>query len=332
MRRQWSSEDDSVLRSLYGDVAASDIASRLGRSIRAVHGRADQLGITSNRAPLWSPSEDERLRQLFGSSHLEVIARETGRTLAATRERARVLGLFDGRPHPMVISQWEASEDAYLRRMYGQCHARQIAEHLGRGYGATRQRAVDLGITARQRNSSPGQGPASAPSLISSPYAAPACRPGDWLDDEINGRTEVGGWTDARIPWPRRKKTGRPSLILTAELARAVRTESVEAICHWWGVGPTKVWQWRQVLGVDTTPGSRRIARRGVPAEAAAKGRARAAEADVRARMAEAKRGRPAHPQTRAALLRAAQSPKPDGWGQRANRWMQDAKRNRDDD
>lgn len=61
-----------------------------------------------------------------------------------------------------------------------------------------------------------------APELIGGPYVAPRCRPGDWLDDEIDGRLEVGGWTDAPIPWPRRKKTGRAALILTGELARAV--------------------------------------------------------------------------------------------------------------
>jgi len=171
-----------------------------------------------------------------------------------------------------------------------------------------------------------------ATDLIAGPYTPPACRAGDWLGDEIEGATEVGGWTDARIPWPRRKKTGRASLIITSELARAVRTESVAAICHWWGVGPTKVWQWRKALGVDTTPGSQRIARRGVPAEAAAKGRARAAEADIRARMADAKRGKPAHPNTRAALLNAAKRPKPPGWGKRSNKWMQDAKRDHSND
>ena len=57
--------------------------------------------------------------------------------------------------------------------------------------------------------------------LIAGPYHPPACRKGDWLVDELDGLTEVGGWTDAPISWPRRKKGGRPSLILTAELARA---------------------------------------------------------------------------------------------------------------
>lgn len=160
------------------------------------------------------------------------------------------------------------------------------------------------------------------PQLLGAPYTPPACRFGDWLDDEVDGRIEVGGWTSAPIAWPRRKKTGRHSLILTAELARAVRTESVLAIRHYWGVGATTVWAWRQALRVDTTAGSQRIARRGVPAEAAVRGRLRAAMPEARQRMAETKRGRPARPKTKAALRKAAKAPKPAGWGARANAWM----------
>ncbi len=142
-----------------------------------------------------------------------------------------------------------------------------------------------------------------APELLGAPYRAPAGRPGDWLDDEIDGRLEVGGWTSAPIPWPRRKKNGRPSLILTDELARAVRTESVEAICHWWGVGATKVWMWRQALGVGrVTAGTRKLLQEntGVPPEAAARGREKAASPESRAKIAQSKRGKPMHPRTRA--------------------------------
>jgi hypothetical protein len=158
-------------------------------------------------------------------------------------------------------------------------------------------------------------------------YCAPRVRVDEWLDDERDGRVQVGGWTDAPIPWPRRKKTGRHSLILCGDLVRAVRTESVMAICYWWGVGTTTVWAWRQALGVGSTAGSQRIARRGVPAEAAARGRERAAMPDALTRMAGTKRGQPAHQNTREALLRSAKSPKPEGWGKRANQWMQDAKK-----
>lgn len=168
-----------------------------------------------------------------------------------------------------------------------------------------------------------------APELIGGPYTAPAVRAGDWIDDEIDGRIEVGGWTSAPISWPRRKKNGRPSLILTAELARAVRTESVEAICHWWGVGATKVWMWRQALGVGRiTAGTRKLLqeRTGVPEAAAALGRQRARTPESLAKMAQSKRGKKASPATRAALLAAAKASKPPGWGARANAWMRHTK------
>lgn len=171
------------------------------------------------------------------------------------------------------------------------------------------------------------------PELIGGPYVQPQVKAGDWLDDEIEGRLVVGGWTDSPLPWPRRKKTGRPALIFTAELARAVRTESVEAVCHWWGVGPTKVWMWRQALGVGrVTAGTRQLLqeRTGVPQDAAARGRATAATPESRAKMARTKRGVPAPASVRAGLLRAAKATKPAGWGKKANQWMQDAKNDHD--
>lgn len=168
--------------------------------------------------------------------------------------------------------------------------------------------------------------PADRPELLGGPYRPPACKVGDWLDDERDGLLQVGGWTEAPIRWPRRKKTGKHSPILCGDLVQAVRTESVEAIRYHWGVGATTVWAWRQALGVDTTDGSRRIARRGVPPDAAARGRERAATPESRAKMASAKRGVSAPLSVRAGLLRATKAPKPQGWGERANAWMLAAK------
>ena len=42
--------------------------------------------------------------------------------------------------------------------------------------------------------------------------------------------------------------------------------------------------------------------------------------------MSATKSGVAAHPNTKQALLKAAKGPKPDGWGKRANDWMQAAK------
>lgn len=170
------------------------------------------------------------------------------------------------------------------------------------------------------------------PELLAGPYSAPQCRSGDWLDDEIDGALQMGGWSAGRIAWPRRKKTGRASLILCGDLVQAVRLESVEAICYWWGVSPTKVWQWRRALGVGrVTDGTRRLLkeRTGVPSDAAARGRALASLPSALARMAETKRGRVAHPNTAAALRAAAKNPKPPEWGKKASAWMQSAKKRR---
>jgi hypothetical protein len=74
----------------------------------------------------------------------------------------------------------------------------------------------------------------------------------------------VTGWTDAPIPWPRALPVGRmghPSLLVKAELARAVRNESAEAARHWWGVSGGVVHRWRRALGVTRTnnAGTRRL-------------------------------------------------------------------------
>lgn len=109
-----------------------------------------------------------------------------------------------------------------------------------------------------------------------------------------------------------------------------MQTESSAAVQYHWGVGPVTVWRWRQALGVDRiTVGTRERLRSetGAPPEAAARGREAAAAPDAIERMATSKRGKPMHPNTRAALLAAAKAPKPEGWGERANRWMQAAKR-----
>ena len=50
-------------------------------------------------------------------------------------------------------------------------------------------------------------------------------------------------------------------MLVTEELARAVRTESAAAVCYWWGVTPGVVWRWRKALGVTRwgTEGSQRL-------------------------------------------------------------------------
>jgi hypothetical protein len=77
----------------------------------------------------------------------------------------------------------------------------------------------------------------------------------------------VTGWTDAPLAWPLgvregKGRVGRPALVVTPSLVKAIRTESGVALKHWFGVRTTLVWRWRKWLGVEghtRAPGSRRL-------------------------------------------------------------------------
>lgn len=93
--------------------------------------------------------------------------------------------------------------------------------------------------------------------LLHGPYRAPALRVGQreacLVRDQL---CKVTSWTDARIPWPRGVPvggTGQPSIIVTEELARAIRCESAAALMFHWRVGVKVVWKWRKALGVTRT-------------------------------------------------------------------------------
>lgn len=97
---------------------------------------------------------------------------------------------------------------------------------------------------------------ATAVRLLHAPYTAPALNRGAramcrYRDADVI----ITSWTDARISWPkcRRPDThgGGSGLLVDEELARAVRCESVLAICYWWGVNYSVVWKWRKALGVE---------------------------------------------------------------------------------
>jgi hypothetical protein len=156
-------------------------------------------------------------------------------------------------------------------------------------------------------------------------YEPPACRVGDWLDDEIFGRVQVGGFTATKISWPYRKKTGSHSLILCGDLIEAVKNEAAQDICDWFGVGVTTVAKWRRTLGVDrqNNAGTQRLYKELMPKkitpESAAIGRENAKSPFSRAKMAATKRDKPAHPNTKRALLEAAKRPKSEEWKRKAS-------------
>ena len=96
--------------------------------------------------------------------------------------------------------------------------------------------------------------------LLCGPYAPPATRVGRTVKCLFNGKVTVCGWSDGRIPWSmgRVGRGGRGAYVMTPELARAVRSESEAAVCHWWGVCTATVGLWRRRLGVGQFNGGTR--------------------------------------------------------------------------
>ena len=147
--------------------------------------------------------------------------------------------------------------------------------------------------------------------LLHGPYDTPAVRIGDRLDCEFRGReVVVGGLSDGLILWPTVRMKGRRSLVVCGDLARAVRSESVVAVAHQWGVACCTVTKWRRALGVEPmNEGSLRLVRHYVEK---AWDSARTPEAIGRLKAAKA--GVPQPPQVRAALLRVAKAPRSEAW------------------
>jgi hypothetical protein len=113
----------------------------------------------------------------------------------------------------------------------------------------------------------------SAPALIRGPYAAPACEIGASLKCEIRGRVNVRGLTDAPIPWPwtydtlsGRGRTSVPTLVVCGDLATAIRTESIQALMHHFGISRKTAYRLRKALGVGRfTPGTTELWRELAP-------------------------------------------------------------------
>jgi hypothetical protein len=91
------------------------------------------------------------------------------------------------------------------------------------------------------------------------PYFAPKIPRKQKLFCEYRGWLRVSPkWSEGLISWPRRYRTG--SIILCGDLVRAVKMESVAAICYHWGVCRNVVQVWRKALGVEEfNPGTKRM-------------------------------------------------------------------------
>jgi hypothetical protein len=94
-------------------------------------------------------------------------------------------------------------------------------------------------------------------------YRTPRLRVGQRVRCLVRGEMVITGMTDAPIPWPVGKQDrGRRSLIVFKDLAKAIRRESSQAICHWWRVSPGVVCKWRWALRIGAISAGTRTGQR----------------------------------------------------------------------
>ena len=86
------------------------------------------------------------------------------------------------------------------------------------------------------------------------PYFSPHVEIGDQVECARFDLVRVIGWSNGPLRWPlcRVRRGGRASLILFADLARAVEVESATAVALAWGVCTMTVTCWRQSLDVKS--------------------------------------------------------------------------------
>lgn len=150
--RDWTPEEDEILRTLYPATDVGAIASNHlpGRSARAITTRASRLGLRKAVAsrPLSTPWTEDELATL--KNHYEEKGPTwlhanllPGRSAAAIMTKASTLGLHTGRV------PWTESENDVIRDTYGKMHPKEIARLLpGRTTSAVCQQARTLGLSS----------------------------------------------------------------------------------------------------------------------------------------------------------------------------------------
>lgn len=139
------------------------------------------------------------------------------------------------------------------------------------------------------------------------PYETPLFNFGKVVMDEVRGEVKIVGLSAAKIPWPIGKRGRAKSLVVYGGLADAVRKESNQAVCHWWGITPQTVTKWRKALDVEPlNAGSRELFVRYGREERTLDALPLSRSPESRRKIAEARRGKPRPKSVIIAMRRAA--------------------------
>ena len=145
----WSKDEVKLLKKLFPDGRAREIAKRTGRPLTAVKQKAYYMGIRTREYRLWSANEVELLKKLYQDENARSIADKLERTVSAVTVKAHKLGICEQR------NVWSKRELNLFKKLYPSKTAREIAEQIGRSMRATRSKIFRLGLQKKLRYECP---------------------------------------------------------------------------------------------------------------------------------------------------------------------------------
>ena len=144
----WSEDEVKLLKKLFPQGRAREIAERIGRPLTAVRQKAYTMGIKTRERRLWSANEIKLLKKLYPSENTQSIADKLGRSSEWVRHKANLIGLKKVGTAPVCV--WSRQEEALLTTLYPDNSIRDIANQLGRTVGAVAKRASKLGLRKKR--------------------------------------------------------------------------------------------------------------------------------------------------------------------------------------
>lgn len=128
----WSKDEIELLKKLFPDGRAREIAERTERSLTLVRQKAYDMGIkTREYRHLWLADEVQLPKELYPNETAQAIGDKLGRSLKAVEFKASTIGLKKQDCHP-----WSCQETALLKKSYRDKRSQDIANELGRTVGA----------------------------------------------------------------------------------------------------------------------------------------------------------------------------------------------------
>lgn len=139
---RWSKSEELFLKENYGRLSLSEIAKRIGRSYKAVKGKASSMRLMDKKN-VWSDEQVEYLKEAWSNTPRKIIAEKLQKPVSVVFVKAKDIGL--------IRKRWTKKEEDYLRKHYSKKSVKAIANELGRDVGSVISKKSKLGLRRQQK-------------------------------------------------------------------------------------------------------------------------------------------------------------------------------------